>query len=267
MTESAWKVVMDEDGLTISGDTFSLTTNSSDPGGLDSVVSELQGVSRGTYGQYCGLSRAIEAVGERWGMLVVRDLLVSAKSTPELSKGLPGVPLNLLSMRIKEMAYIGILEKAGTTDADDHDQYRLTKYGRRLEEILLAFGRWGSAMLNEPRPEDIITEDSVMVAMKSTFVPEKAVGKSVSYELHFGDIVIHLAIEDGQIEVGRGPLPGAPVIAPGPTLKEMLTRTITVAEAVATGTVHVIGGDEHTMDTFISMFALPDQPAPERCLV
>lgn len=267
MTESAWKVVMDEDGLTISGDSFSLTTNSSDPRGLDSVVSELQGVSRGTYGQYCGLSRAIEAVGERWGMLVVRDLVVNAKSTPELGRGLPGVPLNLLSMRIKELAYVGILEKSGTTDVAGNDQYQLTTYGRRLEEILLAFGRWGSAMLAEPRPEDVITEDSVMVAMKTAFVPERAVGRSAGYELRFGDIVIHLTVEDGRIEVGRGPLPGAPVIEPGPTLKDMLTRTMSVADAMATGTVHVTGGDEHTLDIFISMFALPDEPAPQRCLV
>lgn len=267
MTESALKVVMDEDGLTISGDTFSLTTNSSEPGGLDSVVSELQGVSRGTYGQYCGLSRAIEAVGERWGLLVVRDLLLHAKSTAELSRGLPGVPLNLLSMRIKEMAYVGIIERAGTTDADGNDQYRLTTYGKRLEEIVLAFGRWGSAMLAEPRPEDIITEDSVMVAMKATFVPEKAVGRSLSYELHFGDIIIHVVIEDGRLEVGPGGLPGVPVIEPGPTFKEVLARRVTVADAIATGTVHVTGGDENTMDTFISMFALPNQPAPERSLV
>lgn len=267
MTESAWKVVMDEDGLTISGDSFSLTTNSSDPRGLDSVVTELQGVSRGTYGQYCGLSRAMEAVGERWGMMIVRDLLVSAKSISELGRGLPRVPLNLLSMRIKEMAFVGIVEKAGTTDADGSDQYRLTTYGQRLEEILLALGRWGSAMLTEPRPEDIITEDSMMVAMKATFLPIQAVGCSAGYELRFGDIVIHVVIEDGRLEVGRGPLPGAPVIEPGPTLKDLLTRSMTVAEAMATGMVHVTGGDEKTMDTFISMFALPNQPAPERCLV
>lgn len=264
MTESAWKVVMDEDGLTISGESFSLTTSSADPGSLDAVVSELQGVARGTYGQYCGLSRAIEAVGERWGMLVVRDLLVSSKSAEELLRGLPGVPLNLLAMRIREMAFCGILERAGTTDASGNDQYRLTTYGRRLEDILLAFGRWGSAMLNDPRPEDIVTEDSLMVAVKSTFVPEFAVGRSERFEMRAGEIVIHVVVEDGLLEVGRGPLPGAAVLDPGPSLKEMLTRSITVEEAVATGTVP---GDPNVVERFISMFALPYQPAPERSLV
>ncbi len=264
MTESAWKVVMDGDGLTISGDSFSFTTNSSDPMGLDSVVSELQGVARGTYGQYCGLSRAIEAVGERWGMLVVRDLLVSAKSAPELLRGLPRVQLNQLSKRIKEMAFCGILEKAGTTDADGNDQYQLTTYGRRLEDILLAFGRWGSAMLAEPRPEDIVTEDSLMVAMRSAFLADAAAGRSAKFELHFGDIVINVAIEDGQLEVGRGSLAGADVIHPGPTLKDMLTRAMTVEQAMATGMVF---GDQKALDTFVSMFALPYQPLPQRSMV
>lgn len=266
MTESSWKMVMDGDGLKISGDSFSLTMNSSDAGNLDSVVSELQGVSRGTYGQYCGLSRAIEAVGERWGLLVVRDLLVSEKSTAELLRGLPRVQPNQLSRRIKEMAFCGVIEKAGTMDADGNDQYRLTRYGRRLEEILLAFGRWGSAMLAEPRPEDIITEDSVMVAMRSSFLSEAAIGRSERFQLDFGDIVIHLIIDDGQLEVGRGPLPGAPVIHPGPTLKDMLTRAMSVEEAMATGLVKVFG-DEKALDTFISMFALPYQPLPQRSMV
>jgi DNA-binding HxlR family transcriptional regulator len=264
MAEPAWKMVMDEDGLTISGDSFSLTTTGTDPGSLDAVVSELQGVARGTYGQYCGLSRAIEAVGERWGMLVVRDLLVSSKSAEELLGGLPGVPLNLLEMRIREMAFCGILERAGTTDATGNGQYRLTTYGRRLEDILLAFGRWGSAMLNDPRPEDIVTEDSVMVAMKSAFIPQFAVGRSERFEMRVGDIVIHLVVEDGQLETGRGPLPGAAVLDPGPTLKDMLTRAVTVEDAVAMG---AIPGDPNVVERFLSMFALPYQPAPERSMV
>lgn len=267
MTESAWKVVMDGDGLTITGDGFSLTTNSSDQGSLDSVVSGLQGVARGTYGQYCGLSRAIEAVGERWGMLIVRDLLTNPKSTVELAKGLPGVPANLLSMRIKEMAFVGILEKADEADDDGQDRYKLTKYGRRLEDILLAFGRWGAALLAEPRPEDIVTQDSMMIAMRATFMRDLAIGRSAQFELRFDDIVIHVVIEDGQLEVGRGPLPGAPVIAPGAAMKELLTRTMTVEEAMSSGLVERVDGGAHTLKQFLSMFALPHQPAPQRSLV
>jgi DNA-binding HxlR family transcriptional regulator len=265
MTESALKVVVDGDGLTISGDTFSLTTDSSDPKSLSSVVSELQGVARGTYGQYCGLSRAIEVVGERWGMLVIRDLLVDPKSVSELLQGLPGVPRNLLTMRIKELAYCGILEKAGTTDPDGDGRYQLTTYGRRLEDVVLAFGRWGSAMLTAPRPEDIITEDSVMVAMRAAFLHGASAGRSARFELRLGDIVIHMVVEDGQLEVGRGPLPGALVIEPGPTLKGLLAGTMTVDEALASGMVKE--ADPEALETLVSMFGLPNIPAPQRSFI
>jgi DNA-binding HxlR family transcriptional regulator len=268
MIESAWKVVTDKDGLTITGDSFSLTTNSSDPVGLDSVMSALQSVARGTYGQYCGLSRAIEAVGERWGMLVVRDLIMNTKSAVELHRGLPKMPLNLLSMRLREMAYVGIIEKADATDTDEdgNDRYQLTEYGRQLEDSLLAFGRWGTALLGDPRPEDIVTVDSLMVAMKAMFLPNAAEGRSAKFELHFEDIVIHVIVEDGQLEVGKGPLFGAPAIEPGPTLMDLLTRAISVEDAMATGTVK-ISGDPHAMASFISMFGLPKLATPRRSTI
>lgn len=262
MTESAWKVAMGRDGLKISGETFELTMSDSDPGSLDTVVSGLQAVARRTYGQYCPLSRAIEAVGERWSLLIVRDLLVDAKSASELYQGMPRVPRNLLSMRLKEMAYSGIIEKDETTDVDGNPRYRLTKYGLELEDVVLAYSKWGAAMLTEPRPEDIVTEDSMMMAMRGTFQPEAAAGRSERFELHFGDIVIHVVIEDGLLEVGRGPLAGAPEIHPGPELKKLLTRQISVPEALATGNVKITG-DPGALDTFISMFAMSYRPAPE----
>ena len=117
MTESNWKVVMDEDGLTITGDQFSLTTNGAEPTQLEAVVAELQGVSRATYGQYCGLSRAAEMLGERWGMLIIRDLITSPKTVAQLHSGLPRISEKALTMRLREMAYSGVIreldERAG----------------------------------------------------------------------------------------------------------------------------------------------------------
>jgi DNA-binding HxlR family transcriptional regulator len=258
MTESKWKMVMSPEGLTISGDTFSLTTSGSDS--LDSVVSTLQTVARGTYGQYCGLSRAVEAVGERWGLMIVRDLLAGAKSTSELYRGLPRVPKNLLTERLRELAYSGIVEKDETPAANGEDRYRLTDYGRELDEIVLALGRWGAAMLAEPRPEDIVTEDSMMTGMRATFLPEAAAGRSERFEMHFGDVVIHVIVDDGRLEVGRGPLAGAHEIHPGPMYRRMLSRDVSVQEALATGTVKVT--DPAVLEAFVSMFRLSPQLSP-----
>lgn len=266
MTESTWKMIMSPDGLTISGETFSLTTSGTDPGGLDTVVSQLQTVARRTYGQYCGLTRAIEAVGERWGLMIVRDLLAGAKSTAELYRGLPRAPRNLLATRLKELAYSGIVEKDETSDAAGDRRYRLTSYGRELEDIVLAFGRWGAAMLAEPRPEDIITEDSMMTGLRATFLSEAAVGRSETFELHFGDdVVVFAIVENGRLEVGRGPLDGAHVIHPGPMFRRMLTREVSVPEAVATGTVHA--SDPNALSVFVSMFGLSQQPVRDPSII
>lgn len=265
MTESTWKMVMSPEGLTISGETFSLTTRGTDPGGLDTVVSQLQTVARRTYGQYCGLARAVEAVGERWGLMIVRDLLAGAKSEAELYRGLPRAPRNLLMARLKEMTYSGIVEKDETADTDGDRRYRLTTYGRELEDIVLAFGRWGAAMLAEPRPEDIVTEDSMMTGLRATFLPEAAAGRSEAFELHFGAVVIFATIENGLLEVGRGPLGGAQVIHPGPTFKRMLTREVSVEEAMATDTVKV--ADPTVLAAFVSMFGLSQQPVPDPSII
>jgi DNA-binding HxlR family transcriptional regulator len=258
MTESTWKMVVDGDGVTISGDQFRLTTQSSDPGRLDMVVSELQSLTRGTYGQYCGLTRAIEMIGERWGLLIIRDLLVSSKTAAELHRGLPRIPMMLLQKRLKEMIYSGVVRQV-----DDSDRYELTEYGRALEEAVLALGRWGAMALNVPRPEDVITEDSLVVALRATYLAEHAGTDPVSYEIRVGDMLVHAEIEDGRLTVDRGPLPGADVtINPGPMFKALLAGDVTAAEALASGQVEVTG-DPALFERFVATFKLPNIPVPE----
>lgn len=262
MTESGWKVVMDRDVVTIFGDQFQLTTNSSDPAGLDTAVSELQSMTRTTYGQYCGLSRAIEMVGERWGLLIVRDLLIDPKSAAELHTGLPRVSPKLLEMRVKEMCYSGVIRVADSVDADGGQRYELTEYGREIEGILLAFGRWGAATLATPRPEDIITEDSVMVALHAMFVEAVALDVQLSFVLDLGPVVVNGVVDRGRLVVHRGPLPGVDVvIEPGPLLMPLLTRETTAAKALASGQVKVTG-PERAFEQFVSLFELPNLPAP-----
>lgn len=260
MTESSWKVLVDGDGVTISGDRFELTTHGSEPTLLEAVVSELQSLTRGTYGQYCGLSRAAEMVGERWGLLIIRDLLESDKTAAELHSGLPRISTKLLSMRLKELEYSGVIRHRATQGQED--VYELTEYGRGLQDVLLALGRWGAMSLATPRPEDIVTEDSVLVAIRATFVPEAAAGLDLSLELHVADVVLHARVTDGVLDLGRGPLPGADaVIDPGPMLKGLLTGEVDPEEALASGHV-TLTGDPKALHRFVEVFRLPRMPAP-----
>src|SRR6478672_5202617 len=111
-------------------------------------------VASRSYGQYCGVTTAVELIGERWALLIVRDLLVGPRRYTDLKQGLPKIPTNILSTRLKELQEGGLV-------------YELTEYGRELEPIVLALGRWGFAQMGEPGPDDLVTADSLTVALRT----------------------------------------------------------------------------------------------------
>lgn len=263
MTESNWKVVVDRDRLTISSDVYTFTTNGTDPEHLEAVVADLQSAVRGTYGQYCGLSRAAEMVGERWGFLIVRDLLTGPQSAADLHTGLPLMSAKLVARRLKELEYSGVVRPIDKDGDGEQVRYELTEYGRALEDAVLAFGRWGAATLAMPRPEDIVTDASLMVALKATFLPEVARGVRMSYELHVSEHVLNVRIDDGSLDVAVGPLPGADAVLDlGFVLLALMTGEMTADDVLATGQARV-EGDPALLHRFVEMFQLPRLPAPK----
>lgn len=262
MTANGWKVVMNGEGVTISSDHFQFTTDGRDSTQLGTVVTELQDVTRDNYGQYCGLSRAAEMIGERWGLLILRDLLVGPRTVLDLRVGLPRISADVLALRLREMETRGLVRRQDPTRAPDEAVYELTEYGQSAEEVVLALARWGAATLATPRPEDILTEDSLVMALRSTFLAEAARGVSVRYELRVAEVVVHVVVEGGTLTAAAGPLPDADaVIESGPVLKSLLSRDLSVADALASGQVTVTG-DAALLDTFVELFRLPAIPAP-----
>ena len=96
------------------------------------------------YGQFCGFARALEAVGERWALLIVRDLMVGPKRFTDLRRGLPGIPTNILTSRLKELERDGIIERRVLPRPEGSVVYDLTGYGRELEDSVVALSRWGA---------------------------------------------------------------------------------------------------------------------------
>src|SRR5438270_58416 len=134
----------------------------------------LRGVASRSYGQYCGLARALEIVGERWGLLLVRDLLVGPRRFSELRRGLPKIPTNVLSARLRQLEAAGVVRRRLLARPETGFEYELTAYGRDLEETVMVFGRWGARSLGEPRANEIVTCDSLVMALRSTFQPAAA---------------------------------------------------------------------------------------------
>src|SRR4030088_2382201 len=127
-----------------------------------------------SYGQFCGFARALELVGERWALLVVRDLVLGPKRFTDLRRGLSRIPTNILSARLKELEDAGIVRRRLLPRPAGGVAYELSEYGQELEDIVLRLGLWGVRSLGNPRPEDIVTMDSLILALRATFRPEAA---------------------------------------------------------------------------------------------
>lgn len=213
-------------------------------------------MARKRYGQYCGLVRGAEIVGERWSLLIIRDLLVSPKRYTDLRKGLPGIPTNILAARLKELEGAGVVQRRVLPRPDGSVVYELTDYGRELDEIVLALGRWGAKSMTKPQPGDIVTVDSMIMALRSTFRADTAGGVHLGYELRLGDIVIHALIDDGDLEVAEGGKPNADlVIESGPAIKALMAREMSPAEALAGGSVR-LAGDPELLTRFVELFRI-----------
>ncbi|MBV8369165.1 MAG: transcriptional regulator [Candidatus Eremiobacteraeota bacterium] len=218
-------------------------------------------MSSRAYGQYCGFARALEVVGERWAFLVVRDLLVGPKRFTDLQNGLAGIPSNVLTARLKELEAAGVVARRIVPRPARAVVYELTPYGAELEEIVVGLGRWGAKAMGDPRAQEIVTLDSLIIALRSTFRSEAARGVRVGYELRAGEIILHARIDDGRIEAAAGPLPHPDlVIEAGPAIKLLMARDITPAQALADGLVR-IEGDPQLLDSFVEMFRIDPPPA------
>jgi DNA-binding HxlR family transcriptional regulator len=216
-------------------------------------------MSRG-YGQYCGLARAAELLGERWTLLIVRDLLVGEKRFTDLLRSLPGVPTNVLTERLKELEGAGVARPRVRERPARGIAYELTPYGRELEDVLIPLGRWGAKMLGDPREGETVSPESLVMALRSTFQHAAARGLHVGFELRFGEIVFHARIDDGTIVADVGPLPDADlVIEAGPVMKALMAREITPAAAIANGSVKLTG-DPALLDTFAGVFRIGELP-------
>ena len=211
-------------------------------------------MAKRAYGQFCGLVRALELVGERWTLIIVRDLLVGPQRFSDLRRGLPRIPTNILSARLKELEQAAIVHRRILPRPSGSVVYELTEYGNELEEIVLRLGRWGARLLTKPGPEEIVTANSMIMAMRSTFRPKEARGLDVSYELRLGEVVIHMSIKNGRLTAAEGALPDADlVIKTGPGVKVLMTGEVSPAEAIANRSVR-LSGDSRLLSRFVDTF-------------
>jgi DNA-binding HxlR family transcriptional regulator len=210
-----------------------------------------------TYGDLCGVARALDQVGERWALLVVRELLFGPKRFTDLREGLPNVSPDVLSQRLRELERAGIVRRRRLAPPAGSRVYELTDRGLELEPVVLALGRWGSRA-PVPPGDARIGIDSTMIALNTLFDSSAADGLDANYELRFGDHRFRARVADGRLELARGDAkaPDAIIATDPGTLSALLWRGGRLAQALSSGDVEV-EGDRRAATRFLSLFPLP----------
>ena len=156
------------------------------------------------YEQYCPLAHALGVVGERWTLLVVRDLLHGPKRYTDLAEGLPGIGTNVLASRLRDLEKFGIVQKRKLPPPAASTVYELTEYGLELEEVMCALARWGARSLGPPGPDDELYPEWGVNALPALFNAEAARGLTETYVFAVGLDLFTARIDDGRLHASVG---------------------------------------------------------------
>ena len=158
-----------------------------------------------SYAQACGVARALDLVGERWTLLVIRELILGPKRFTDLAEGLPGISSSLLGARLREMERVGVVARRRLPPPAASMVYELTPSGKALEEPLRALARWGARFGRERAPSDISRPEWHLLALRAMFRPEAARDLEATYEFRFEDGLVTARIEHGKLRLDWGP--------------------------------------------------------------
>ena len=200
-----------------------------------------------SYGDPCGIARALDIIGERWALLIVRELSYGSKRFSDLRVGL-GLSPNVLTQRLGELEENGVIQRRTTGGA----VYELTDWGRDLHPILVRLGHWGARSAHRPGGE--LSVDSLLLALEATFLPDKAAELRATYELRLGEERFTVNVADATIGITRGSArsPDAVIETDVATL-----RSLVFGDLPQSGAPVELRGDARTARTFFRLFARP----------
>lgn len=211
-----------------------------------------------SYNQFCALARALDVVGERWTLLLVRELLLGPRRYKDLLAGLPGIGTNLLADRLKELERLGVVARRTLPAPAGSAVYELTELGRGLEPAVFALGRWGAHFLQPRREGDASEPGWFFVSIRSTFRPEAAAGLRESYEFLIDGVRFHALVDRGQARTGQGPAtnPDAVFTTDLDSFIGLLSGELSPRAGRADGKV-AVEGDASALERFVELFAWP----------
>ena len=195
------------------------------------------------YQQYCALARTLDVVGDRWALLIVRELRPGARRFTDLVEGLPGISRKLLTDRLRDLERDGIISRRQLPPPAARQVYELTEDGLDLATALEPLISWGASRLGERQPEETFRGRWAAVGMLATADREAAMGVIETYQYLVGDSAFHFIVDDGSIEVRDGHVedPSVVVTTDEQTWAEVVAGRTSVSSAAAAGALNVTG--------------------------
>jgi DNA-binding HxlR family transcriptional regulator/putative sterol carrier protein len=200
------------------------------------------------YHQYCPLARALDIAGDRWTLLIVRELLPGARRFTDLIEGLPGISRKLLTERLRDLERDGIIARRELPPPAARQVYELTDDGRDLASAMAPLIGWGAGRLGELESGESFRARWAAVGMVSLANRQAAAGVHETYQYLVGDSAFYFTVEDGSIELhdGHAEDPAVVLTTDEETLAEIVSRKLTASSAVASGALTLAGGRQAT---------------------
>lgn len=158
-----------------------------------------------SYAQYCSLAKALDVVGARWNLLIVRELILRGPLRyTDLLAGLPGIATNLLSERLRDLEEAGVVTREEAPPPIATTVFELTERGRQLDPVVRALGEWGMPLMVEPAADDEFRSDWLSFPVSVFFAREAPPGPPVAIELRTGDHPMTIETVDGTVRTRAG---------------------------------------------------------------
>jgi len=210
-----------------------------------------------SYSDPCGVARALDLVGERWALLVIRDLLLGPKRFTDLRASLPHIGPDVLSQRLRELEEAGLVLRDTLAPPAASRVYRLTPRGAALEPVVLELGRWGS-QAPFPSAHGELSADSLALALKTTFSPAAADSLALKVALDVDEQQFAIRVADGQLALARGTTehPDLTIAADSAALTRVLWHGRPLDDALRAEEI-IIGGRRRDALRFLRVFVIP----------
>ena len=214
-------------------------------------------LSRRTYEDACGAAHALDLLGERWALLVIRELLLGPKRFNDLRASLPGISANVLSQRLEGLEAAGVLVRRKLPPPASVQVYELTPWGYESEPIFQTLGRWAARSPTHD-PTLPLSAVSLMLSFRTMFDPSRAGGVAARVGFRLGEETFMVEIADGRLEAGRGALDGADAAftGPAPVVAAAVYGGVPIAALEGQGALR-LAGDRSLAERFVTWFPLP----------